>query len=57
MPLVIEVGKITKLQVKQIKSANKLIWYGISTDKTLGIKDPRLHAEIKAYCALSGRVF
>ena len=57
MPLVIEVGKITKLQVKQIKSTDKHIWYGISTDKTLGIKDPRLHAEIKAYWANDGRVY
>ena len=57
MPFVIEVGKITKLQVKQIKSTIKHIWYGISTDKTLGIKDPRLHAEIKAYFAFSGLVF
>ena len=57
MPLVIEVGKITKLQVKQIKSTNKRIMYGISTDKTLGIVNPRLHAEIKAYRAYNGRVY
>ena len=48
-PISIEINNLTRLQVKQLKSPYKNIFYGISTDKLIGYNDPISHLECKTY--------
>ena len=55
-PFSLEINKSTRLQVRQIKTINKNILYGVSTDKTMGMVSPHNHLECKSYYAGDGRV-
>ena len=54
--MAIEVGKVSKLTIRQVKSKNKEIMYGISTDAVKGMKDPYDHMECRSYYASLGHV-